>query len=59
MAVPALGRASGKSRKLGFSSWLCLDELDWANGLTVTFGASDHSSVKMRGLEKNTGFQTL
>lgn len=44
VAVPALGKAPGKSRKLGFSSWLCLAELDWANDLT--FGASDHSSVK-------------
>lgn len=44
MAVPALGRAPGKRRKLGFSSWLCLAELDWARDLTS--GASDHSSVK-------------
>ena len=44
MAGPALGRGPGKSRKLRFSSWLCLAELDWANDLT--FGASDHSSVK-------------
>lgn len=42
VAVPALGRAPGKSRKLGFSSWLCLAELDWQDVL----GASDHSSVK-------------
>ena len=44
VAVPALGGAPGKSRKLGLSSWLCLAELDWANDLT--FGASDHSSIK-------------
>lgn len=44
VAVPALGRAPGKSGKLGFSSWLCLAELDCASDLA--FAASDHSSVK-------------
>lgn len=44
VAVPALGRDPGKSPKLGFSSWLCLVELDRATDLT--FSASDHSYVK-------------
>lgn len=44
VAVPALGRDPGKSPKLGFSSWLCLVELDRATDLA--FSASDHSSVK-------------
>lgn len=44
VAVPALGRAARKSGKLGFSSRLCLAELDCASDLA--WAASGHSSVK-------------